>query len=71
MNTAFELIQGETPIAVPLSFEHMKFPAIEEKMKQLIENREEALATHKLQQGGQIYLHHSSEDNKYGSTPGT
>jgi transposase InsO family protein len=47
-NTPFELIQGETPIAVPLSFEHTKFPAIEEKMKQLIRNREEALAAHEL-----------------------
>src|ERR1700678_1827985 len=47
-NTPFELIQGETPIAVPLSFEHTKFPAIEDKMKQLIRNREEALAAHEL-----------------------
>src|SRR5271168_159710 len=44
----FELIQGETPIAIPISFEHTKFPAIEEKMKQLIRNREEALAAHEL-----------------------
>src|ERR1700678_4103413 len=47
-NTPFELIQGETPIAIPLSFEHTKFPAIKEKMKQLIRNREEALAAHEL-----------------------
>jgi transposase InsO family protein len=47
-NTRFELIQGETPIAIPISFEHTKFPAIEEKMKQLIRNREKALAAHKL-----------------------
>jgi hypothetical protein len=47
-NTPFELIQGETLIAIPLSFEHTKYPAIEEKMKQLIRNREEALAAHEL-----------------------
>ena len=50
MNTSFELIQGGAPIAIPLSFEHMKFPAIKEKMKQLIRNREEALAAHELAQ---------------------
>ena len=49
-NTPFELIQGEAPIAIPISFEHTKFPAIEEKMKQLIRNREEALAAHELAQ---------------------
>jgi hypothetical protein len=35
-NTPFELILGDTPIAVPLSFENTKFPTIEEKMKTLI-----------------------------------
>src|ERR1700678_990375 len=44
----FELIQGKTLIAIPLSFEHTKFPEIEEKMKQLIKNREEVLAAHEL-----------------------
>ena len=47
MNTPFELIQGEAPIAIPLSFEHTKSPAIK-KMKQLIRNREKALAAHEL-----------------------
>src|SRR5271168_3419363 len=38
----------DTPISVPQSFEHTKFPDIEEKMKTLIKNREEALAAHEL-----------------------
>ena len=33
---------------IPLSFENTKFPTIEEKMKTLIRNREEALAAHEL-----------------------
>ena len=43
-NSPSELIQGETLIAIPILFEHTKFPAIKEKMKQLIRNREEALS---------------------------
>ena len=39
---------GDSPIAIPLSFENTKFPTIEEKMKTLIRNREEALAAHEL-----------------------
>ena len=39
---------GDSPIAIPLSFEKTKFPMIEEKMKTLIRNHEEALAAHKL-----------------------
>jgi hypothetical protein len=35
-------------MAIPISFEHTKFPTIEDKMKQLIRNREEALAAHEL-----------------------
>ena len=46
--TPFELMYGDTPIAVPLSFEKTKFPNIENKMKTLIKNREEALAAHEL-----------------------
>ena len=37
---------GDTPISIPLSFENTKFPLIEDKMKTLIKNREEALAAH-------------------------
>ena len=39
---------GDTPMAIPLSFENMKYPAIEDKMRTLIKNREEALAAHEL-----------------------
>ena len=46
--TPFELMFGDTLIAVPLSYENTKFPAIEYKMKTLIRNVEEALAAHEL-----------------------
>ena len=36
------------PVAVPLAFEHTKYLSIEEKMNNLIKNREEALAAHEL-----------------------
>jgi hypothetical protein len=39
---------GESPLAIPLSFENTKYPAIEEKMATLLRNREEALAAHEL-----------------------
>ena len=35
-------------MAIPLAFEHMKYPSIEEKMNNLIKNQEEALAAHEL-----------------------
>ena len=43
-----ELIQGNSPISVPVTFSHTKYPSIKEKMKQMINDREEALATHEL-----------------------
>jgi transposase InsO family protein len=46
--TPFELMFGDSPIAIPHSFENTKFPAIEDKMGTLIRNREEALAAHEL-----------------------
>ena len=39
---------GLSPVSIPLSFEHTKYPAIEEKMKTLQKNQEEALVAHKL-----------------------
>ena len=39
---------GINPVAVPLSFKNTKYPTIEEKMKKLIQEREEALAAHEL-----------------------
>ena len=47
--TPFELMFGDSPQAIPHSFENMKFPIIEAKMKQLQKNRE-ALAAHELAQ---------------------
>ena len=47
-NTPFELMFGESPIAIPLSFENTKYPSIQEKMETLLRNRKEALAAHEL-----------------------
>ena len=46
--TPFELMPGESPKALPTTFENTKFPAINEKLKQLLANQEEALAAHEL-----------------------
>jgi hypothetical protein len=48
IQSPFELIQGNNPISIPITFSHTKFPTIEEKMKQMISDREEALAAHEL-----------------------
>jgi hypothetical protein len=48
LHTPFKLMFGLSPTTIPLSFEHTKFPMIEDKMKTLQKNREEALATHEL-----------------------
>ena len=47
-NTPFKLMFGESLVAIPLSFESTKYPTIEDKMKTLLQNRQEALAAHKL-----------------------
>ena len=46
--TPFKLIMGMTPIAIPLSFKNTKYPAIEERLKGLMKDQEEALAAHKF-----------------------
>ena len=48
IHTPFELIQGDSPISIPITFSHTKYVSIKEKMKWMINDREEALATHKL-----------------------
>jgi hypothetical protein len=48
VHSLFELIQGDNQISVPITFSHTKFPTIKEKMKQMISDREEALAAHEL-----------------------
>ena len=39
-HTPFELINGDTPISIPLAFTHTKYPSIEDKMKRLLADRE-------------------------------
>jgi hypothetical protein len=46
VHTLFELIHGDSPISIPVTFSHTKFPSIKEKMKQMINDREEALVAH-------------------------
>jgi hypothetical protein len=58
--TSFELMFRDSPIAVPQSFEHTKFPDIENKMKTLIWNREEALAVHELARTRMMDRHRST-----------
>ena len=38
LHTPFELMLGITLVAIPLTFEHTKYPSIEEKMKNLIKD---------------------------------
>jgi Integrase zinc binding domain/Integrase core domain len=46
--TSFEIIQGESPKALPLTYENTKFPSIDDKVKQMMTDRNEALAAHEL-----------------------
>jgi transposase InsO family protein len=48
IHSPFELIQGDNLISIPITFSHTTFPTIKEKIKQMISDREEALAAHKL-----------------------
>ena len=41
-NSPFELMFGDSPVAIHYSFENMKFLTLEDKMKTLIRNQEEA-----------------------------
>ena len=76
INTPFELIQGDSPISIPTTFSHTKFPSIEEKMKWMIKDREEALAAHELARArianwNSQVLPHLKRLRKYGLTRGT
>jgi hypothetical protein len=46
--TSFEIIQGESPKALPLTYKNTKFPSIDDKVKQMMADRDEALAAHEL-----------------------
>ena len=48
LKTPFELMFGDSPQAIPYSFSNTRFPAVEDKMKRLQKDREEALAVHEL-----------------------
>ena len=39
---------GYLPLTIPTSYEHTKFPSVDERIKQLQKEREEALAAHEL-----------------------
>ena len=43
-------MQGKSPKALPSTFENTKFPGINDKIKQLLADQEEALAAHELAQ---------------------
>ena len=47
-NTPFELMFGESLVVVSLSFESTKYLTIEDNMKTLLQNQQEALAAHEL-----------------------
>jgi hypothetical protein len=47
-NTSFKIIQGESPKALLLTYKNTKFPSIDDKVKQMMADRDEALAAHKL-----------------------
>ena len=47
-HSPFELMHGESPKMLPITFEKTKYPTIEERMHTLIRDREEALAAHEL-----------------------
>jgi hypothetical protein len=46
--TSFEIIQGESPKALPLTYENTEFPSIDDKVKQMMADQDEALAAHEL-----------------------
>jgi Integrase core domain len=48
--TSFEIIQGESPNALPFTYENTKFPSIDDKIKQMMTDWDKALAAHKLAQ---------------------
>jgi Chromo (CHRromatin Organisation MOdifier) domain/Integrase core domain len=48
IHTSFELMNGEAPVAIPMTFENTKFPSVAKKIKNLVTSRGEALAAHEL-----------------------
>jgi Integrase zinc binding domain len=46
--TSFEIIQGKSPKALPLTYKNTKFSSIDDKVKQMMANWDKALAAHEL-----------------------
>ena len=46
--TSFKLMMGTSPLTIPTTFEHTKFPSVDEQIQQLTKDWEEAIAAHKL-----------------------
>ena len=70
-HSPFELLHGESPKTLPITFERTKYPTIEERMHTLIRDREEALAVHELAMRRiadrrKIHLLHSRKEISYG-----
>jgi hypothetical protein len=41
-------MNGKAPVAIPTTFENMKFPSVAKRIKNLVTSRKEALAAHEL-----------------------
>jgi hypothetical protein len=41
-------MNGKAPVAIPTTFKNTKFPSVAKKIKNMVTNREEALAAHEL-----------------------
>ena len=55
--TSFKLMMGTSPLAVPMTFEHTKFPSVEEWIQRLMKDQEEPIATHELAQWSMAKWH--------------
>ena len=60
-----ELMFGSSPLVIPTTFEHTKFPAVEDKIKALQKDQEEAIATHKLAERCNVSLIKENTNTKH------
>src|SRR5271170_5227541 len=44
----FELMLGEAPKSIPITFQKTKYPLVEQRLQSIIKDREEAMAAHEL-----------------------
>src|SRR5271170_3020327 len=44
----FELMLGEAPKSIPITFQKTKYPSVEQRLQSMIKDREEAMASHEL-----------------------